>query len=160
MASGWGPKSSLVPGKWQTLKTATTDKAVCHMPWNTRINKFLCSKISSGSLCFHQIKSKLLCTGIWGTLFDLVSLCSLPHTLYSSCMVLPHGATTLMLTCSFIPPCPVPWGCSFPPPSWRIIVTETPCPLWHNSMASSLWSLLPLLCSSNHLLVPLCTHRP
>lgn len=148
MASGWGPKSSLVPGKWQTLKTATTDKAVCHMPWNTRINKFLCSKIPSGSLCFHQIKSKLLCTGIWGTLFDLISLCSLPYTLYSSCI---------------IPPCPVPWGLFwmlFPPPSWRIIVTETPCPLWHNSMASSLWSLLPLLCSSNHLLVPLCKHCP
>lgn len=61
MASGWGPKSSLVPGKWQRLKTATTDEAVCHMPWNTKINKLLCSEISSSSLHFPKIKSKLLC---------------------------------------------------------------------------------------------------
>lgn len=83
MASGWGPESFMVPGKWQMLKPATKNKAVCHMPWNTKINKLLCSETSNVSLHFHKTKPKLLWIA-FEALFPIISLYSLPHTLHSS----------------------------------------------------------------------------
>lgn len=88
MTSCWGPEFSLVPGKWQMLKTATSSKAVCHMLWSTEISKLLCSEISRGSLHFPDVISKLLYHHFPGTFSNFISLCSLPHTPHFSHMVL------------------------------------------------------------------------
>lgn len=51
------------------------------MPWNTKINKLLCSEISGGSLHFPKIKSKLLCIAFEAP-FLVLSLSTPCLTLY------------------------------------------------------------------------------
>lgn len=87
MASGWGPESFLVPGKWTLLKTAARNKAVCHTPLWEHKDKLLCSEISNASLHFHKTKHKLLWLAPEAP-FPIIALYALPHTLHPRHIIL------------------------------------------------------------------------